>query len=231
MLQRSKESGLSEFERNQNYENAKQLFRDDPKTGQPGEILIYLFIEAVMKAPQVLKKMPLTTNPKEERKGSDGVHLRMTNEGFAELIFAESKLYGRFTDALNKAFVSMKDFYSSPTKALERSYFTKGFTEIPAELQDLVVSFIEGKDLDKSREVYACLIGFDWAEYKCLTDHRRQAFLKEFKNRYGLWAKEKMLTELNGNVSAFPHKHLKLEFFFVPFSSVADFRKQFLEAL
>lgn len=226
-----KRAGLSEFERNQNYQKAKQLFRDDPKTGQPGEILIYLFIEAIMKAPQVLKKMPLTTNPKEERKGSDGMHLRMTDEGIVELIFAESKLYGSFKAALDRAFESMGEFYTSPTKALERSYFTKGFTEISPELQELVVSFIEGKNLEKSREVYACLIGFDWAEYGCLTDERRAAFVKEFKARYGTWAEDTLLGHLTDHVIKFPHKHLKLEFFFVPFPDVANFRKQFLGAL
>jgi len=226
-----KRKNLSEYERNQNFIQATKLFRDDPKTGQPGELLAYLFIEAVLKAPQVLKKMPLTTNPNEERKGSDGVHLRMVEEDIAELIFAEAKLYGNFASALNSAFKSITEFYTSPTRALEKSYFTSIFSEIPAAHQELVKSFFEGKNLDKSREAYVCLIGFDWLEYECLADERREIFVSEFKSRYAKWAQETMLLHLEKRVEAFPHKHLRLEFFFLPFLSVDQFRKAFLESL
>jgi Cap4 SAVED domain len=226
-----KRGDLSAYEQNQNYRRARQLFRDDPKSGQPGELLIYLFIEAVLKAPQVLKKMPLTTNPKEERKGSDGVHLRMIEGGLMELIFAEAKLYADFGSALKHAFKSITEFYTSPTKALEKSYFTKGFSEIPDHLKELVISFFEGENLHRSREVYACLVGFDWPEYECLADERRVDFVKEFQSRYAAWAQETMQPHLKKSMESFAHKHLRLEFFFVPFESVSDFRGMFLNAL
>ena len=226
-----KRKELTEFERNAINQQARELFRKDPKTGQPGELLVYLFIEAVLGAPQVLKKMPLTTNPNEERKGSDGVHIRITDGGLLELIFAEAKLFQTFNNALAKAFKSMGDFYTSPTKALEKSYFTKGYSEVPEPLKDLIVSFLEGKNVNNSREVYACLVGFDWAEYKCLTDSRRAAFVEEFKERYIAWAQRTMIVQLQERIASFPHKHLKLEFFFVPFESVAEFRKAFLDSL
>jgi cyclopropane fatty-acyl-phospholipid synthase-like methyltransferase len=148
-----------------------------------------------------------------------------------ELIFAESKLYADFSSGLESAFSSMTEFYRSPTKVLEKSYFTNGFSETPESLQDLAKSFFEGENLDKSREVYACLVGFDWNQYECLADQRRAEFVKEFKDRYTKWAKETMQLQLEKRIAGFPHKHLRLEFFFVPFKSVAEFRLKFLESL
>ena len=77
----------------------------------------HFLIEAVLQAPQVLKKMQITTNPNDERKGSDGVHIRWTNnEEVLEVIFAEAKLYKDFATALTNAFISMTDFHNSATK-------------------------------------------------------------------------------------------------------------------
>jgi hypothetical protein len=74
-------AGLGEQARNRAFVEAKRLFRNSPTTGQPGELLVYFLIEAVLQAPQVLKKMLITTNPNDERKGSDGVHIRWTEGG------------------------------------------------------------------------------------------------------------------------------------------------------
>ena len=75
-LSLKRRKGLTELQRNQTFQQARQLFRDTADSGQAGELLVYLFIEAILGAPQILKKMPITTNPNDERKGSDGVHMR-----------------------------------------------------------------------------------------------------------------------------------------------------------
>src|SRR5579884_933173 len=55
---------------------AKKLLRRNAKSGEPGELLLYFLMEAVLKAPQAICKMSLKTNRKEEVKGSDGVHIK-----------------------------------------------------------------------------------------------------------------------------------------------------------
>jgi Cap4 SAVED domain len=230
-LSSEKRKDLDEFDRNLNNLKARELFRNSPNSGQAGEFLAYLFIESVLKAPQVLKKMPLTTNTEDERKGSDGVHIRMTDDGLMELIFAEAKLVANFSGALSKAFTSMKTFHTSGAKLLEKTYFTSSFGELPTAIQADVVSFFEGVNFDKSREVYACFIGFDWDEYKCLLDDRRALFVKEFEERYKAWAAATIVPALENKIGEFPHKHIRFEFFFLPFRDVAAFRQAFLDAL
>lgn len=222
---------LTEPQRNEMYMQARDLFRQSERSGQVGELLIYFLLETVLRAPQAIKKMPMTTNPKEERKGSDGVHVRWEKEpGVLELIFAESKIYKSFSDALRDAFISMEEFHDSVTKRHEINTVTAGFSDLSPDLQGRLVSYIEGENVSNCRHVQACLIGFNWTEYECLCDGRRGAFIKEFEQRYKEWAKS-MRKNLNDKLKEFKHKQLRFEFFMLPFKDVEAFRTWFREEL
>jgi hypothetical protein len=208
------------------------LFRTYPTTGQPGELLVYFLIEAVLQAPQVLKKMLITTNPNDERKGSDGVHIRWAAEGeILEVIFAEAKLYEDFDAALTSAFLSMSDFHNSTTKDLEINYFLNTFSLLSDEQQEVVTSYVEGENKGKCQEVHVCLIGHTWEEYKHLKTAEKKRFLEEFETRYLKWALAEMKPKLDTKLAKFTHSHLRFEFFFLPFASVDNFRKLFLASL
>jgi len=222
---------LSEPERNEMFMQARDLFRRASNSGQVGELLIYFLLETVLHAPQALKKMPMTTNPKEERKGSDGVHIRWEETpGILEVIFAESKIWKSFSDALRDAFDSMEGFHDSRTKQHEINAFTSGFSNLDPELQKKVVTYIEGENVSHCQLVQACLIGFNWREYECLGDGRRAAFIKEFEQRYRAWAAG-ISDSLNEKLKAFKHKHLRFEIFLLPFRDVEAFRSWFEEEL
>lgn len=222
---------LSELERNEMFMQARDLFRPAENSGQVGELLIYFLLETVLQAPQALKKMPMTTNPNEERKGSDGVHLLWDqSSGVLELMFAESKIWKSFSAALKDAFASMEKFHDSRTKQHEVNAFSSGFSNLDTELQKKVLSYIEGENATKCRLAQACLIGFNWDEYQCLNDKRRTSFIEDFEIRYRLWAAG-IRDSLNGRLKAFKHKHLRFEFFMLPFKDVEIFRAWFQEAL
>ncbi len=222
---------LSEVERNEMFMQARDLFRRSARSGQAGELLIYFLLETVLRAPQALKKMAMTTSPNEERKGSDGVHLRWDEDsGTLELLFAESKIWKSFSDALRDAFESMEQFHDSRTKRYEVNAFTSGFSGLNADLQQRVVSYIEGENVSNCRLAQACLMGFNWAEYESLADERRAVFIKDFEERYRAWAIG-IRDSLNGKLRSFKHKHLRFEFFMLPFKNVDDFRAWFEEEL
>jgi hypothetical protein len=231
-LTSQRRNGLGEKERNKAFLEAKRLFRKSSTSGQPGELLVYFLIEAVLEAPQVLKKMLLTTNPNDERKGSDGVHVRwVDDEQRLEVIFAEAKLHQDFAAALKSAFVSMTDFHNSAAKELEVNYFLNAFSLLDQKQQEHLRAYVEGEKKDKCQEVHVCLIGYDWKEYECLKDDRKKDFLKEFEARYLSWAKATIKPELDAGLASFTHSHLRFEFFFLPFPSVGNFRSLFLENL
>jgi hypothetical protein len=55
--------------------------------------------------------------------------------------------------------------------------------------------------------------------------------LAEFEKRYLTWALEEMNPKLDGELAAFKHSHLRFEFFFLPLTSVENFRELFLQSL
>ena len=231
-LTSQRRANLDEQARNRAFVEARRLFRTNSTTGQPGELLVYFLIEAVLQAPQVLKKMLITTNPNDERKGSDGVHIRWASTGeLLEIIFAEAKLHKNFAAALTSAFVSMTDFHNSGTKDLEINYFLNTFTMLNPDQQNVITSYVEGENKGKCQEVHVCLIGYTWEQYECLKTPKKSEFLAEFEKRYLVWAAEEMKPKLDVELAAFKHSHLRFEFFFVPFTSVENFRELFLANL
>jgi len=231
-LTSQRRNGLGEKERNRAFLEARRLFRESPTSGQPGEVLIYFLIEAVLQAPQVLKKMLLTTNPNDERKGSDGVHVRWVGDKEQlEVLFAEAKLHQDFASAVKSAFVSMTDFHNSATKELEVHYFLNAFSLLDQRQREFLKVYIEGEKKDRCQEVHVCLVGYDWKEYECLKDDRNKDFIKEFEARYLSWAETTIKLQLDAELASFAHSHLRFEFFFLPFPSVANFRSLFLENL
>lgn len=226
-----KRRGLDELEHNELFMQARDLFRDTESSGQAGELLIYFLLETVLNAPQALKKMPITTNAKDERKGSDGLHLRWNEkDDLLELIFAESKLWASFSSALGDAFKSIEAFHSSRNKQHEVNAFTATFTLLEEDLRRRVISYVDGENIDRTRTVQACLIGFDWDEYKCLDDGRRAAFVSEFDSRYRLWAAS-AVAAITEHLKRCSQKQLTFEFFLLPFRDVAQFRQRFNQAL
>jgi hypothetical protein len=210
---------------------AKDLFRKANRSGQAGELLIYFLLEAVLLAPQALKKMPITTNTNEERKGSDGVHLKWNSElDLLEIIFAESKIWKSSSAAIEDALASILEFHSGNMKIHECNLFTTDFKLFDEELQKKINSFIDGENSTKTRVTHACLIGFDWDQYECLDDARRKEFVSQFQQRYLQWA-EAAVPKLGKKLEKFPLKNLRFDFFFIPFKDVDAFRDWFQEAL
>jgi hypothetical protein len=148
-----------------------------------------------------------------------------------EVIFAEAKLHKDFDAALSSAFKSMTDFHDSATKDLEINYFLNTFSLLTPEQQRVVASYVEGENKGKCQQVHVCLIGHTWEEYEHLKTSEKEKFLVEFENRYLTWALEEMKPKLDGELAAFKHSHLRFEFFFLPLTSVDNFRQLFLQSL
>src|SRR6266853_788427 len=120
------------------------------------------------------------------------------------------------TSTLQDAFKSIEEFHDSRTKLLEVNAFTSDFSNLDVELQKKLVSYIEGEEVSNTRLVQACLIGFDWSEYECLSDERRAKFIEEFEIRYRAWAAA-IKSSLDSKLKDFKHKYLRFEFFMLPF--------------
>ncbi len=210
---------------------ARDLFRRYEHSGQAGEVLIYFLLESVLKAPQVLQKMPITTNTEEERKGGDGLHAKWNEPlQLVDVYFSESKLYSRFPEALRDAFTSMETFHAVRMRKHEYFLATHNMQMLDPAVQEQLTDFFLGKPGKNIRTNHACLLGFDWKEYKCLSDSRRAEFLREFEARY-LAEAAGFAQKIDEKLSNSSLKNFGFEFFIVPFKSVEEFRIWFNRAL
>jgi len=211
---------------------ARDYFRKIEDAGEVGELLLFFLMEAAFGAPQVVCKMELKTNSGDEVKGADGIHVKWdSNDDHLDVFLGESKLYGDISSALTSIFKSITEFYDLGRLDEELHLVTAHFKHIDKNLQDIITSFINRASPDSSCHViHACLVGFDWSDYKLLLGDKRQEFFIQFEDHYRRYAPsiEKML---NSRFKSCTHKHVSFKFLFLPFKDVMEFRHAFYRAL
>ncbi len=218
--------------KNKLYREATRLFRQNDKSGELGELILWFLLESVLKAPQVVAKIDLKTNRNDEVKGADGIHINITNDNVLEIIFGEAKLHKSLSGAITDAFKSIEIFLEKEQYTREYSLITSHFKWLKSEQQNKLLDFISGKiESDEIKMKFAILIGFDWNEYKKLQDpYEREKFVKEFQEIYQKKAdeiKEKIIKKFDG----FKYSHYEFDIFFLPFESVDEMRKRFKSEL
>jgi hypothetical protein len=204
---------------------------DSDQTGQAGEVLLYFLVEAVLGAPQVVAKSELKTNPQLEVNGSDGIHMRVANDGILDIYFGESKIYQDVGQALSAALKSIELFHDGGLCRHEFSMVTKHFKYADSEAKQAIMDLLDaGKPGGTARVNHALLVGYDWHDYGVspvdaqarLSDLFRMRYVGDAPRLHQLFAKR---------LASFKHKHLRLEVFFLPFHNVQAFRDAFREAL
>lgn len=211
---------------------ARDYFRKIADSGEVGELLLFFLLEAAFGAPQVVCKMELKTNPGDEVKGADGIHVLWdAADGHLDVFLGESKLYQSISGALDSVFTSLTEFYDLGRLDEELHLVTSHFKFVDAELQDTITTLLDrGLSESSCHIVHACLIGWDWKKYAQLEGAGRDAFVKEFEDRYKKYAAN-IAALLNKRFSSCIHKQISFKFLFLPFKDVGEFRRAFYKEL
>lgn len=219
---------------------ARDLFRhpevsdDSPdKTGEAGELLLYFLIEAILKAPQVVSKMELKTNHKDEVKGSDGIHARFNQEtGLVDFFFGESKLYKESSIAIAEAIKSVEQFHDIEMYEHEFTMVTKHFKYADEKTREAISSLVvHGEPGTGVCINHACLIGYDFKGFDDLSrTGTPDEILEEFLEKF-ITDGKRLTNLIQKRFDDFGKKHIKFDVFFLPFPSVVEFRNAFNAAL
>lgn len=140
-------------------EVADKKFRKGHPQGQYGELLLFNLIQHFFKAPPLLRKMSITTNPGLERHGADAIHYR-EDDTHKLFILGESKCYESkysFNKALEASVNSIIDSFENIDEELVL-YQHDDFIE--EELQSVAKSLKDG-DIDSPRFELVCLIAYE----------------------------------------------------------------------
>ncbi len=216
---------------------ARTLFTHLKKTGEGGEILLYILTLEVLKIPQLISKMSLKTNGEMHYQGSDGIHFNYDKlNGNLNLYWGESKMYAQLSTAINKCFESLNGFLNDPysynsTQERDISLFTKNIHDNinDPKFEKLIVEYFD-KDNEKSNNlVYKgiCFIGYDLKSYKELNKSKTLDDIKKEIEK-GLENNHKLLSN---SIKKHKLESKEIHVFLIPFPSVSEFRKEFLKTL
>ena len=158
-------------------QRAKDKFRLDYLQGQFSELLLFNYLQHFFKAAPLLRKMPITTNPKLERNGSDAIHTAKKGEKYI-LYLGEAKTYTskNLKSTLKAAITSMVTQYKSHRSELNLYVYEDFISE---ELEEIATKYIEGT-LDNIEVHLVCLIAYNSdVEFKAGTKTEQEKQLKE----------------------------------------------------
>lgn len=209
-------------------------FTDLSKSGEGGEMLLYLLAERFLKIPQVLCKMDLKTDSRVHYHGADGVYASVNDDGLLKLFWGESKVYADPTAAIRDCLSSLAPFLVEVDHEGADRERDLVLLSDKADLSDPALTAAFRKYFDKnsplSNRVEYCgvaLIAFDASFYpkdgaKAVADDIISAAKKEIVN----WSKN-----ITNRISTEKLGSFDIQFFCVPVPSADGFRASFLKAL
>lgn len=229
----SSSSKILELER-----RAKQLFVDLEKTGEFGEMLLYILVQEILKLPQLISKMTLKTSGKLHYQGADGIHVKYEeSDDSLSLYWGESKMEKTVNNALKHCFESLQGFLldakgHDSTQTRDLHLISSNLIENTnnPKLEEILVRYFDLNDDLSNKLNYkgVCFVGFDDDEYPNSPLEKVTADLVAvFQNKIEKWLK---------TTSKHIKKHVDLEkfeihVFIIPFPSVQEFRDHFLKML
>ena len=215
-------------------ERAKRSFTDLAKSGEGGEMLLFLLAERFLKLPQILCKMDLKTDAKMHYHGADGVYAGISNEGVLKLYWGESKIYADVSAAIRECLASLASFLIEPDHEDSERERDLLLLSDRAELKDPKVTAALRKYFDKSspmsKRVQYCgvaLVGFDGSMYpKAGAKAVAAEMADKSKKELVAW-----LGSIENRAKIEKIDQIDVEVFCIPLPSAEDFRAAFLKAM
>jgi hypothetical protein len=215
-------------------ERAKRSFTDLAKTGEGGEMLLFMLAERFLKLPQILCKMDLKTDDRLHYHGADGVYAGVTPEGVLKLYWGESKIYEAAGDAIRACLDSLAPYLMEPEhEGAERERDLLLLSD-KADLSDPTLTAALRKYFDRSspqsNRVRYCglaLVGFAVPFYP-----KKDA--EAVADEIAAAAREALVDwrdKIGKGLTANKLESLEIEFFCMPLPSAQEFRDAFLEAM
>lgn len=217
------------------YRKANRLFTDLKKTGEGGELLLYLMTETYLQLPQLFCKMPLKTSSHMHFHGADGIHGTFeSGTGTLAVYWGESKLYSTPSSAIEACFESLAPFVlpdgsSTAPQSRDIQLLSDNLDLGNPELEAALLRYLDPDDPAFNKMTYrgVALVGFDSDSYTPgklpLTEADLAAALQAATTSWHTSASHYIA---KNNLAS-----ITIELFCVPFPSVDTFRESFLQEL
>ena len=197
--------------------------------GKLGEMLLYIFVEAILKAPLMAYKLKDLQNPNDQVKGADGVFIG-EYRGQRALFIGESKIHKDIKEAISDAFESLQRFHDKKSPYDTELNIAKNY---PAqrnlseeEIKEILQIFDEEMDYVL---VHPIFISYDFEEIskislKALSQEEAEQRLKEtILEEIKVWQ-----SNIENQKKYYPKPfQVYLDFFFLPSENSLKLRNDF----
>lgn len=225
-------------------DQAKKLFQlsnaQRKKSGEIGELILFIIQEYFLSAPQIACKMALKTSPGMPVHGADGIHIRWNdNKKKLYFLWGESKLYKCPYQAVKKTVESVKGFTVTNAETgqnqREREIeIIKDYSNInDPDLEKVLLKYFDPYEEESNHraEAYSCFIGFNFSHLEHGLDKTEEgAHLLDFKIKYENEVK-KIAEAFSKEIKGTNLNKSEFYFFLLPFSSVKELRNKFFQKL
>ena len=215
----------------------ERLRKAESNDGELGEILLYTMLEAHLKAPKLLTKLELKTDPNHYVNGADGVHLLKIDDTTFQFVFGESKLHSDLKTGVEKAFESLKNLLKEDLNKLRyeiqlvnSNFLKEAHDEHSVELLKKLLIPTENDENLNIDHSFGIFLGFD---VKITDDERklnnadfRDTIYKKVEN-----AVRTILPTINDQIEQDDFRGYNFYIYIVPFSELAKQRKEIIAKL
>ncbi len=205
------------------------------RTGEAGELLLYLLTEWVLEAPQIIAKMTLKTNPQMPVYGSDGVHVRYCPKSSRLFIYwGESKIHADVDAAITAAATSIAKALTPAETEHELQLVKRhiDFSAMNEPSKAALLQYLDPHDeaYNERHDVVTCLIGFNFDGFQ----EAAGGDAGKAEDAFRELAKARLAVLAPKVAAAFRKAGLdkqQIELFFFPLPTVEEFRTMFQQKI
>jgi len=233
-----------QFECIQNlFDEAKNLFVTAGikgyRSGEPGELILFILLEAALGAPQIVSKMYLKTSEEMPVHGCDAIHVSFNPSTETLCVYwGEAKIYQELSSALDDTCESIVSFRedmdgdgrSAQSRDIAIIRDHADITDGP--FKEALMKYFDPyeEEYNKLEECHACFVGFEYSVLSNINildeDSIDEAFRKKYSERaesaMSLFADKIRGSKLHDN---------KFVLFLLPFVNVGKFRRMFFTTI
>lgn len=211
-------------------EKALSYFGDaDPlRDGRYGELILYLFVEALLKAPLVVHKISQTYNDNDQVKGSDGLFLG-SRDGKSTLYLGESKMRGSFSVCVSDALDSISRYINNPEAvdrelSVAKKHLSRDLENLDKESLDLIYKSLRTKQ-PEFKEYNICYPAFLMYKEGKIEKMIRESLpdIENEVNKFLFKIKDRRSKYIGESLPE--AKNITLDFFMMPVVCVNSFRE------
>jgi hypothetical protein len=171
---------------------ARDLFirtkNETGRSGELGELLLYMLLEWVLKAPIVACKMYLKTAQQMPVHGTDGIHMGYENDNLI-VYWGESKLHTKMGSALADIVASVSKQLGTPSKRANEVRIIRANMNLDgfdAGAKEAIKNYFNPykPESNKLWDCHACLAGFDSKFYDEVGQHSADQCEAAFRGKY-----------------------------------------------